>query len=125
MKLKALSLFYITLLILSGVLFAHNGNPNSDDSLLINLEGEWKYIRSDGNISLFEIPDTQNNPHTQTIDSPVKIERLSNCNELWMWTTLPRFEVHGQSLFIGYVIDILEVYIDNKLIYSSGDFSIT
>lgn len=104
-------------------LIAQNNARREKILSVINLERDWKYLRGSSITSPSEIHKDQYNTRAQSIDAPAKIQRLSDCDEIWMWIELPDIKMHGQSLFISYVIDILEVYVDQELIYSTGDFA--
>jgi signal transduction histidine kinase len=57
------------------------------------------------------------------IDRPELIDDRPNETDLWMQTALPEWYGHDPAIYIFYVKEYLEVFLDDSLIYRFGDFS--
>ncbi len=124
MKVTLYFLIYLCLfLFINSTIISRDFNSQNDLESVYDLVNDWSYVRGNVEKPLVWLNSTSIDTQWHKIESPARIERLSDYDELWMWTTLPDIELHGQSIFIGYVIDILEVYIGKDLIYQTADFS--
>jgi signal transduction histidine kinase len=119
-----LSLFFL-IIVLTPTIFCKDGNGYSSSQSLINLDGDWLYkignspVDKNGNPVLLCEPDDTSWEKT---NSPVEIKRLAETKDIWLKKKLPEIKINGQSLFLSYVINIMEVYLGDRLIYHSGDF---
>ncbi len=100
--------------------------PDSSNST-INLEGPWQYRwgmslqDSTGNYAWLAA-NTQDTAW-KFIDRPELIDDHPNETDLWARTDLPHRQTAAPAIFILYVVESIEVYVEDSLVYRFGDFA--